>query len=80
MLKIRHSHRFSVPHVRHGSQPMALSGPIPEDDELIQAIESDRNRENWTLSHEPDVRGLENFWADVQADISRDPTWFTFTE
>lgn len=79
MLKIRRSHHFPLPHIRHGSQPVALSRPVSEDDELIQAIEASRG-EQWTLSNEPDVKGLESFWNRVEEDISSDPTWFHFTE
>ncbi len=58
---------------------MAFS-PVPaDDDELIQAIEATHPDNAWTLSNEPDVVGLENFWNEVTADIEKDPEWFTFS-
>lgn len=78
MLKLP-KHHFSLPHISHASHPIALSEPATENDELIQAIEASHG-EQWTLSHEPDVKGLENFWNRVEDDISHDPTWFHFTE
>jgi len=82
MLKLPRSHHFSLPNIRHGSQPMMLSEPGTENDELIESIENDHiSRGNdWTLTGDPDVMGLEKFWSKVQNDISGDPGWFQFID
>lgn len=79
MLHIHRKLHFPLPHIRHASQPIALGEPGTENDELIQAIENSRG-EQWTLTNEPDVRGLEAYWSRVEHDISQDPEWFHFTE
>ncbi len=50
-----------------------------EDDELIQAIESDRRKNaTFSLSGDPDVDGITEFWTSVQRDLKKDPNWYTF--
>ncbi len=82
MLKIPHKHHFSLPHTAHGAQPMVLSEPGAEHDELIESIESDHitHGNDWTLTGDPDVKGLEKFWNKVEDDLANDPEWFQFAD
>ncbi len=80
MLSIHRSHSI-LPHMRHSTRKVALSGERREQDELIEAIEKDRSgQENWQLTNEPDVEGLDEFWTGVEKDLKNDPTWFNFAE
>lgn len=57
-------------------------GVVPsEEDELITAIESgyQDNESVWQLSNEPDTRSIDKFWSGVQADLKKDPNWYSFT-
>lgn len=82
MLKIPHHHHFSLPHVTRGSQSMTLSEPGTESDELIESIENDHiaHGNDWTLTGDPDVKGLEKFWSKVESDLAGDPEWFQFAD
>lgn len=81
MLKIKKS--FHTPSLLGKSSPqLALSSVSSEDDELIQAIESDQrvHDDDWTLTPTPDAVDLENYWDKVERDIESDPEWFKFAD
>jgi len=82
MLKITRSHHFALPHTMRGARPLLLSTPGTESDELIKSIENDRatHGNDWTLTGDPDVKGLEKFWNKVESDIASDPEWFQFAD
>ncbi len=76
MLKLHHTPSlFSSPAMSHKLQ---LSAVPDDDDELIAAIKRDRENEVWTLDKNPDVQQLDEFWAGVEADLKKDPDWFSF--
>lgn len=83
MLKMKHEHRFELPHLSLSSNPMQLS-PVPADDndELTQAIIQDpvAHDDVWELSERPDTNELTQFWSEVEADVANDPEWFKFNE
>lgn len=81
MLKIKRS--FHTPSLlNRSSTQLALSSVSSEDDELIQAIESDQrvHDDDWTLTPSPDAVDLENYWDKVERDIESDPEWFKFAD
>ena len=76
MLKLHHNlSQFAPAQVGHALQ---LSPVTDDGDELIDAIKHDREDEVWTLDKTPDVQQLDEFWAGVQADLKKDPDWFSF--
>jgi hypothetical protein len=80
MLKLKHSHHISLPHLSLAGGSMQLS-PVPsDDDELTKAIESDSatGDNTWELNERPDVNDLTAFWSEVVEDVSKDPNWFRF--
>ncbi len=58
-----------------------LSAVRAEDDELIQAINDDHKTPDdlWELKNEPDVQGIDSFWAVVKNDLEKDPNWYKFS-
>lgn len=81
MLKIKTHHSFDPFHANHGGRnSLEFSPVLSEDDELIQAIEEDANRDVWTLSPAPDTEQLASFWTSVEQDIHSDPEWVQFSE
>lgn len=81
MLKIKPKLHLSLPKLSFGqSYPMQLS-PIKEDsDELTEDVKSDpiAHDNNWELNDRPDENELEAFWNRVEADVKKDPKWFSF--
>lgn len=75
-----HSHHFGLPHTKHSAHKLELSPVVSENDELIQAIETEQAADNWQLSSTPDVQELEQFWTGVTDDLEKDPEWFKFAE
>lgn len=61
--------------------PLHLSAAQDEDDELIQAIDTDHKGvdDAWELKNEPDVAGIDNFWNTVSTDLQNDPDWYSFS-
>jgi len=59
---------------------MQLSPVQDDSDELTQdvAADPDTHDNNWELNERPDEEELESFWTTVEADVKKDPTWFTF--
>lgn len=80
MLKLKHTHHLSLPHLNLTSTPMQLSPVTADDDELTQAIETDVQAHDdvWQLSERPDANELTQFWEEVVEDVSKDPKWFRF--
>ncbi len=81
MLKIKKALHLPVSISKRSTQ-LALSSVSSEDDELIQAIESDQrvHDDDWTLTPVPDANDLENYWDKVERDIENDPEWFKFAD
>lgn len=80
MLKIKKP-LFSLPHFDTTSvKPMKLSVVRDDGDELSLAVatDPDTHDNNWELNDRPDEVELEAFWNTVEADIKKDPKWFTF--
>ena len=73
MLKIHHTTHLPIPHLHHSAQKLVLSPARVENDELIQAIETDAHADEWELT-DADGNSLIEFWNDVEADIAKDPT------
>lgn len=80
MLTLHHSHHFGLPHTTHSSHKLELSPVVSENDELIQAIETAHDDDNWQLTGTPDVQQLDEFWTGVTEDLEKDPEWFTFAD
>lgn len=80
MLKLHHTHHLELPHLAHSTHRLELSPAAPESDELIQAIESDNDADNWQLTGAPDMKQLDQFWTGVTEDLEKDPEWFTFND
>ncbi len=80
MLKIPKTFSLSVPHLETAQHPMVLSPVTIDDDELSQAVaaDPDEHDNNWQLNERPDEVALEAFWSQVDEDVKKDPTWFTF--
>lgn len=70
MRSISHSHHFHLPKLNFRSLQLELSPVYSENDELIQAIESEAERRDdlWQLESAPDAEGLQRFWSDVSLD------------
>lgn len=82
-MKIKHTHHFKMPGWSlAGTMPMHFAPVIADDDELTQAIEHDAEDrdDQWQLTERPDTNQLEQFWSQVEADVAKDPEWFTFSE
>jgi hypothetical protein len=77
MLKLHH-HKF-LSSLSQSSHRPRLSATRHEDDELIAAIEREHDGEVFTLDKTPDVVGLEEFWTGVEADLQKDPSWYSFS-
>ncbi len=80
MLKIPKTFSVSLPHFQTTPHPMNLSPVTIDDDELSQAVvaDPDEHDNNWQLNERPDEVALEAFWNQVDDDVKKDPTWFTF--
>lgn len=81
MLKISTTPHISLPHIDlGGSKPMQLSPVTDDSDELTQAVSADPvdHDDNWELTDGPDEAELDAFWTNVEKDIQKDPSWFTF--
>lgn len=77
MLNLHSSAKHNFPNLAPPRGAGLEFSPVPiEDDELIQAIES--QHETWTLEAVPDSNSLTEFWSGVQTDLESDPTWNTF--
>lgn len=82
MLKIKKS-LFRLPHFDTSTvKPMQLSPVTADSDELSLAVatDPDTHDNNWELADRPDEAELEAFWNNVEADVKKDPKWFTFDE
>lgn len=84
MLKIKQTFHLHLPHLSFNPpQPMELS-PVAEDDddELTRAMQADPDEHdnNWQLGERPDGAELGEFWNRVEADVHKDPKWFTFED
>jgi len=77
MLKLHHTLSLRSP-FSQSSRRIQLSATAHDDDELITAIEADRNNDVWTLEKTPDTTKLDEFWTSVQEDLKKDPSWFSF--
>lgn len=83
MLKIKQTFHLNLPHISLSSpQPMELSTVRDDSDELTQAVQADPDDHdnNWELNERPDEDELDTFWTNVEADVKKDPKWFTFDE
>ena len=81
MLKIPKSPHISLLHLDLSApKPMQLSPVADDDDELTQAVSTDPvdHDDNWELTDRPDEAELDAFWTNVEKDIRKDPSWFTF--
>lgn len=81
MLKIKKGFSLSLPSFGASSVgPMKLSPVRNDNDELSQAVvaDPDTHDNNWELNDRPDENELEAFWSNVEADVKKDPKWFTF--
>lgn len=80
MLKLKHTHHLTLPHLNLSSRPMQLSPVTTDNDELTQAIDADIQTHDdvWQLSERPDANELNQFWEEVVEDVSKDPKWFRF--
>lgn len=56
--------------MRFHAQPLRLSPIYAENDELIQAIDTqaERNDDLWQLEATPDVDNLQQFWSNVSVE------------
>ena len=82
MLKIKKS-LFSLPRLNTATaKPMKLSPVTADGDELAVAVatDPDTHDNNWELTDRPDEAELEAFWNTVEADVKKDPKWFTFDD
>lgn len=70
MQSLTHSHHFHLPKMRFHAQPLRLSPIYAENDELIQAIDTqaERNDDLWQLEATPDVDNLQQFWSNVSVE------------
>ena len=83
MLRIKHTHHLSLPHLNLGSSHVMTLSPVPaDDDELSQAIRdySVEHDNNWQLTDTPDTEELEQFWTNVAEEVKNDPDWITFSD
>lgn len=74
---------MSLPHISFGSSvPLQLSTVQDDADELTQAMQADPedHDDNWQLTDRPDETELDAFWNNVEADVQKDPKWFTFDD
>lgn len=78
MLKLRK--HFWLSPFSQSPKRLQLSAVHHEDDELIEAIEHDRNKDQWVLEKVPDADGLDEFWGGVEKDLSNDPEWYSFAD
>ncbi|MEO5691279.1 MAG: hypothetical protein ABIQ64_03785 [Candidatus Saccharimonadales bacterium] len=80
MLKIPKTISISLPHFKNVAHPMQLSPVTIDNDELTRAVaaDPDEHDNNWELNERPDEVQLEAFWSQVDDDVKKDPTWFTF--
>ena len=80
MLEIDHKHHFQLPHLPHLSRSQMQLSPVPVIDDGDEGFGDNEQDNNWELTERPDEASLEAFWSNVEADISRDPTWNTFAD
>lgn len=83
MLRIKHKHRLSLPHLTfHMPHTMQLSPVMADDDELVQEIDAQAavHENDWELVERPDTNELEQFWITVEDDVKNDPEWNHFAE
>ncbi|NCU38483.1 hypothetical protein EOL96_05520 [Candidatus Saccharibacteria bacterium] len=79
MLKIHHNLHLPIPRTTHSTRHVELSPVVPENDELIMAIEQEaRGSDSWVLEGSEDAEKLDTFWAGVASDLKKDPDWFDF--
>ncbi len=75
--------KFNFPRLNFSApKPLEFSPDIEDNDKLMIAIEDDpiTQENDWELEEHPSTESLEEFWSEVQADITSDPTWFKFAE
>ena len=72
------SHHSSLFSSRPG-QRLEFSAIPTDDDELIQAIESNHEAP-WQLEPIPDTAALSDFWTGVEDDLHNDPDWVSFAD
>lgn len=82
MLKIKQKIHFTLPRFTVWHHRPQLSRPVPENDELIVAIDADTTShgDDWQLSERPDSKQLVEYWTEVEEDIKHDPKWITIAE
>lgn len=74
---------FKFPRLNFGlSKPLEFSPDVEDGDELMVAIQDDAvvRGNDWELEESPNTEHLEEFWSEVQSDITRDPNWSNFVE
>jgi hypothetical protein len=82
MLKIKHTHHISLPHLQFSNAPMAFEPVTADDDELTTAIDNQPldSDDNWQLNERPDTNELVAYWTEVEQDVANDPKWIKFSE
>lgn len=82
MLKLKKHYTPSLPTMLLGSRRLAMSPVLSEDDELIEAIDGEKQThdDNWTLDPVPDTDELSQYWNTVESDIENDPEWIKFDD
>ena len=82
MLKIKQKIHCTLPRFTVWHHRPQLSRPVPENDELIEAIddEMEANDDDWQLAERPDTKELVQYWDKVEDDIQHDPKWIQIEE
>lgn len=81
MLQIKQKFHLVLPHVTVPHK-LQFSQVTPEDDELIEAIDTEtpEHDDDWQLEERPDTKELSQYWAKVEDDIRHDPKWIQVEE
>lgn len=82
MLKIKQKLHITLPHIVLWPHQLRFSRPVPENDELIEAIDDEilQHDDDWQLSERPDTKELTQYWEKVEDDIQHDPQWIQVDE
>lgn len=77
MLKIKQKFHLSLPRFSLWPHTLQFSPPSPENDELIEAIDTEtaERDDDWQLEERPDTTALTQYWEKVEDDIEHDPKW-----
>ncbi len=83
MLKLPRHFHLELPHLpAASSRPLQFSPATEDNDELLQAVQTDPDDhdDNWELTDRVDEGELDEFWNSVEKAIANDPSRASFED